>query len=261
MPGLLLLVCLLATTGGAIAGFGGGSVIKPVLDALDILPSATISFCSGCTVLAMSISSLLRTKGNGVGLQLQTSTPLALGAVLGGLVGKWFFQLILELSGQDDFLGGVQSICLTIITAGVLLYILNKSRLPSRRVEAFPAIVMIGLLLGVMSAFLGIGGGTTNMVVLFYFFSMEAKQAAKNSIYIIMFSQTSSILIAIVTETVPDFSWFNLAVMMLGGVTGAILGAAISRRLNSRMVERLLLVFLVGTLGLNIYNVVQFMAL
>ncbi|MEI3183290.1 MAG: sulfite exporter TauE/SafE family protein [Lachnospiraceae bacterium] len=39
-----------------------------------------------------------------------------------------------------------------------------------------------------MSSFLGIGGGPINLVVLLYFFSMDTKAAAQNSLYIILFS-------------------------------------------------------------------------
>ncbi len=258
---LLLAICLLASTLGAIAGFGGGVIIKPVLDALGVLPVTTISFCSGCTVLAMSVSSLIRTRGNGVRLQLKTSTPLAIGAVLGGLVGKWLFQLVCTVSGQEYILGGIQAVCLTIITIGVFVYICNKHRLPSKHVDSFAVAVLIGIVLGIISSFLGIGGGTSNVAVLFFFFSMDAKEAAKNSIYIIMFSQISSIVTAIVSNTVPSFTWPNLIVMMCGGVAGAIIGAAISKKLDAKMVEKLLRTLLILIICIDAYNVVQFFLL
>ena len=50
------LVAILATTIGGISGVGGGVIIKPVMDAVSGLPVATISFLSGCTVLAMTIT-------------------------------------------------------------------------------------------------------------------------------------------------------------------------------------------------------------
>ena len=84
---LLFAVCLVASTVGAVAGYGGGVIIKPVLDALGIMPVSTISFLSGCTVLSMSVASLLRSRGNGVQLRLKTTTPLAIGAAIGGLLG------------------------------------------------------------------------------------------------------------------------------------------------------------------------------
>ena len=54
MSAVLFVICLIASTTGAIAGFGGGVIIKPVLDLFGLLPVATVSFLSGCTVLSMS---------------------------------------------------------------------------------------------------------------------------------------------------------------------------------------------------------------
>lgn len=73
MPAVLFLICLAI---GAIAGARGGVIIKPVLDLFYLLPLSTVSFCSGYTVLDMSICSLIRTRSNGVKLELRTSTPL-----------------------------------------------------------------------------------------------------------------------------------------------------------------------------------------
>ena len=61
--------------------------------------------------------------------------------------------------------------------------------------------VVIGIFLGVMSSFLGIGGGPINLVVLYYFFSMAAKTAAQNSLYIILVSQITSLATTFVTNT------------------------------------------------------------
>ena len=69
--------------------------------------------------------------------------------------------------------------------------LIDKTKLTPARILV--SYVVIGVFLGIISSFLGIGGGTSNVAVLFFFFSMEAKEAAKNSLYIIIFSQISSI--------------------------------------------------------------------
>ena len=46
----------------------------------------------------------------------------------------------------------------------------------------------MSITLGILSSFLGIGGGPINLVVLFFFFSMDTKTAAQNSLYTILFS-------------------------------------------------------------------------
>ena len=54
---ILLVICFAASTVGAVVGAGGGVIIKPLLDFSGLMPAATASFCSGCTVLAMSTCS------------------------------------------------------------------------------------------------------------------------------------------------------------------------------------------------------------
>lgn len=49
-----ILISFLASIAGAICGIGGGVIIKPVLDVVGLDNVTTISFLSGCTVLAMS---------------------------------------------------------------------------------------------------------------------------------------------------------------------------------------------------------------
>ena len=98
MSVILFLLCLTASGLGAITGVGGGILIKPIADAMNLLPVSAISFLSGCTVLCMSASSLIRTRNNGVRLEKNITVPLAAGSIGGGLLGKWLFELILVIS-------------------------------------------------------------------------------------------------------------------------------------------------------------------
>jgi len=91
-------------------------MVKPVVDMLHLLPVETVSFLSDCTVLAMSFSSLIRTRKDGILLNVRTSTPLAVGAVFGGLLGKWLFERVRTGFANPNVLGAVQSVCLTVIT-------------------------------------------------------------------------------------------------------------------------------------------------
>ena len=255
---LLLIICMLASSVGAIVGAGGGVIIKPVLDMLGLLPVSTVSFCSGCTVLGMSVCSLIRNRKDGVKLQVKTSTALAIGAVAGGLIGKWLFETVKSGFGNERVLGAIQATALTIITIGVFVYVCNKDKLPSKQIDNLFVTIVIGVFLGIISSFLGIGGGTSNVAVLFFFFSMEAKEAAKNSLYIIIFSQVASIITAIMTQSVPIFKVIDLLSMMAGGIGGALIGAATSKRIDNKGVEKILKGLLIVIIMIDFYNVLKF---
>lgn len=197
---LFLVVSLLASTVGSICGIGGGIIIKPVLDLLGLASVPAISFLSGCAVLSMSCYSVGKglLAGDG-GVELRSGTPLAIGAAAGGVAGKQMFTAIKSLFANPNGVGAVQAACLTVITLGTLLYTLKRKSISTHRISSPVLCGVIGLALGICSSFLGIGGGPINLVALGFFFSMETKTAAANSLYIILFSQAASLLMTIRT--------------------------------------------------------------
>ena len=258
---IFFLVALTASVAGAICGIGGGVIIKPVLDLLHLETVTAISFLSGCTVLSMSCYSVgksLLAKEHSVSLKV--GTPLALGAAAGGLAGNQLFAAVRELSGSPDTVGAVQAACLAVVTAGTLLYTVNKSRISTRRVQNFAACVVIGLALGAMSSFLGIGGGPINLVVLYFFFSMDTKTAAANSLYIIFFSQLCSLLTTLLTSSVPEFRWPVLVLMAAGGLGGGVLGRQLNRRMQGEAVEKLFMALMVVIICISVFNTWRYAA-
>lgn len=252
---LFFVVSFLASTVGAICGIGGGVIIKPVLDMLNMGVPATINFLSGCTVLSMSLYSVGKALRAGDSkVEMSTGTPLALGAAAGGVVGKEMFSAVKEFFGGSSMVGGVQAIALGIITLGTLLYTINKSRIQTRSTSNKLVCLVIGLLLGIMSSFLGIGGGPINLVVLGFCFSMNTKTAAANSLYIILFSQTASLLATLVTGAVPEFRVSALVLMVAGGIGGGIVGRKLNKKLSNTEVDKLFIGLMILIVGICVYN-------
>lgn len=254
------LISLMASVAGAICGIGGGVIIKPTLDLFHLDSVSTISFLSGCTVLAMSCYSVGKSMlAKDSKVELRTGTPLAIGAVAGGIVGKQLFTFVRAIFVDSNAVGAIQASALAVITLGTLLYTANKDHIKTRKVKSITACVAIGLLLGIMSSFLGIGGGPINLVVLFYFLSMDTKKAAQNSLYIILFSQAASLISTIVTQTVPEYSWYKLALMVAGGILGGIIGRVCNHRMSNKTVDKLFMSLMVVIIAISIYNTWQFM--
>ena len=187
-------------------------------------------------------------------VSLRTGTPMAIGAAVGGLLGKQLFSAVKALFENQNMVGSVQAICLALVTAGTLIYTLNKHRIRTHTVEHWAACAVIGLVLGAMSSFLGIGGGPINLVVLYYFFSMDTKTAAANSLYIILFSQLASVLATLVTHTVPDFRWPVLILMVAGGICGGMVGRVLNKQMDNRAVEKLFIALMAVIIAISIYN-------
>ena len=188
-------VSILSSTAGSICGIGGGVIIKPVLDALGVMSVSSISFLSGCTVLAMSVVSVYKNLRSGTArMDLKIATSLAIGAAAGGVAGKAMFQSLKEAVGDENLVGMTQALVLIAITLATLFYTIYKEKIHTRKCDQIWLCVLIGLLLGIMSSFLGIGGGPINLMVLGYFFSMSTKEAALSSLYIILFSLLAGLL-------------------------------------------------------------------
>ncbi len=256
---MFLVVSLLASAVGAVCGIGGGVIIKPVLDLLHMESVAAIQFLSGCTVLAMSAYSVGRSLLAGERqVQARTGVPLIAGAVAGGLLGNRLFSAVKAAAARPETVSAVQAACLALITLGTLIYTVRKDRIKGKHVQEPGQCVIIGLALGLMSSFLGIGGGPINLVVLFYFFSMQTKQAAANSLYIILCSQLASLLVTVCTGAVPAFRWQELALMVAGGVGGGILGRGLNKRMDGRAVDRLFMGLMAVIILISVYNLWQY---
>lgn len=235
-------------------------LIKPLLDTFGVMSVSAISFLSGCTVLTMSCYSVVKAWSSGDSLvDLKTGTPLAISAAVGGIAGKSLFQLLSGMFDNANQVGAVQAICLLIIALGTMLCAIKKQKIHTLRLTNSLVCAAIGFLLGILSSFLGIGGGPINLVVLYYFFSVDTKTAAQNSLYIILFSQLTSFLMTVFTRTIPKVSIAALVLMVLGGLLGGIMGQKINKKINAQTVEKLLIGLMAVIILICIYNAIQFL--
>jgi uncharacterized membrane protein YfcA len=115
--------------------------------------------------------------------------------------------------------------------------------------------------LGILSSFLGIGGGPINLAVLYFFFSMNTKTAALNSLYMIFFAQTASLLFSIASSSVPETDFITLGVMIASGVIGGFIGRKINRKMSSHAVDILFCFMLISIVGISIYNLFRYISI
>ena len=249
-------VCLCASTIGGVCGIGGGVVIKPLLDATGVMSVSTVSFLSGLTVLAMALISVYKNRKTRE-LDVARSIPLGVGAAVGGVLGKRLFEMIKQAMGADQMVGTIQAVVLGLLVLGTLLYVKNKARIRTKDVKNPVLAVVIGLLLGMCSSFLGIGGGPMNLAVLYYFFSMGTKQAAINSLLIILISQTMSVGMSLIGGNVPAFEWPVLFAMVLAGALGGNISARLHKKLSAETTDKLFSALLVVILAICCYNALK----
>lgn len=256
---IIYFISFLTSVIGSVCGIGGGVILKPVLDSFQLLDISAISFLSGCTVLSMTCYSVadiqLRRDSS---IDYRVSSFLGIGAAAGGCLGKYLFETIKTQFTNTGPIGAVQSAALFILTIGTMLYSLQGYKIHTKRITNRVICVWIGVILGVMSSFLGIGGGPINLVLLYYCFSMETKTAVQNSLYIIMISQTASLIFTVAGGQMPQIEGTLLVGMAVFGVLGGAAGRKISCKIDSHTVNKLFNSLMLIIILICIYNFVQY---
>ncbi len=213
------------------------------------------SLLSGCTVLGMSLVTLLRRGGAQGAIDWRRTGALALGAAGGGLLGKHLFFLVQEGMGQRGA-GILQAALLLLLTVFTLLYSLWQARFQRGNVKSLLVCLAAGLGLGALSSFLGIGGGPVNLMILGLLFGMNAKTAALNSLYIIFLSQSASVAQMALKGSFAGADFLLLSLAIAAGVAGGFCGSAAVKQWT-KAGEQLLEITMVIIILICGYNILK----
>ncbi|MDR1509164.1 MAG: sulfite exporter TauE/SafE family protein [Synergistaceae bacterium] len=242
---------------GSICGIGGGILLKPVLDATRIFGVSEASYLSSCTVLAMACASVANgLKSKNIKLDGACSIPITLGSVLGGFTGRYFFDFLCA-NISEDIVGDTQAALLLLVTFITFIYTLNEKRVRKFHVNNKSFCLAIGLCLGVVASFLGIGGGPINLMVLSLLFGMDTKTAALNSLCIISFSLAVSVSSWIYIGNITNRNSSLLVLMAVCGIFGGLLGRRINDIISEHAVRNLFLSVMVSIMLICSYNLIK----
>ncbi|SFB10824.1 sulfite exporter TauE/SafE family protein [Clostridium frigidicarnis] len=249
------LIALLATIVGSMAGLGGGVIIKPLLDLLGNYDVSTISVLSSFTVFSMAVVSIIKQIRYKFKIEVRKTVLIGSGSILGGILGDSIMTLVLNNSSELN-IALIQNIILALLLFFVYIYMNNKDKYKSYRIENSLFCIVIGIFLGAIASFLSIGGGPINVCILTIFFSMGTKEAAVNSIVTIFFSQSSKLTKVVLTKGLAAYDLTMLPFMIIGGILGGIIGAKLNRMLSSKIILKVFNIVLLLLITLNVYNVI-----
>jgi len=247
------IVILLACVLGAIVGLGGGVFIRPILDAIGYHNVHNIGFISSSAILTMAVVSTVKKMRDGTKVNAATVLTISLGAVAGGFIGD---RLLLQpLLGAFQYEAHVQyiQIAATVVVLSLSLFLTAKNnlRFPLKN-KAFS--VLLGVALGTLAAFLGIGGGPINVPLMMIFFGLNIKEATAYSIVIIFFSHLSRLITMGATR---GFAYFDLSILpyvIVAAAIGGLVGARLSKIFSEKTVKRLFQAAISAVIVLNIVN-------
>ena len=250
------IIVLIATTIGAITGLGGGVIIKPLFDLIGGSTAATIGFYSSISVFTMCVVSIYKQIRRGFSFDLRVLLSTSFGSIIGGFLGETIFTFTTALFDNTQ-VKSIQSILLLVTLLFILFYTFNKSKFRHYQLKGIFSFSLVGIFLGTISVFLGIGGGPLNVAFMLLLFSYSMKQAAIYSIATIFFSQVSKLLMVVVKGQFMEFDLDVVPFLIVAAILGGYLGSCINHRLNDQKVEmayKMLIILLVFVTILNIFN-------
>lgn len=253
---LYSIIIFIACTIGAIVGIGGGVIIKPALDFMGYHSVEVVGFISTCAVFAMSISSSVKHITAKTKFDKKIVLLVSFGSVFGGIIGNEIFDFAFEKL-NTDIVKGVQAVIITAFIIFVLFYV-NSKNIKSLKITNPVLIALTGLMLGLMSAFLGIGGGPINTAFLVLLFSFTLKESAVYSVAIIFFSQLSQLItIFINNQFVPYKEYLPIVLIAMAvSVIGGIIGSKFNKKLSNKAITNIFSVTLSIVAVINVYNAV-----
>ena len=260
MPVNIFVIAGLGTAVGFLSGMfgvGGGFILTPFLMFLGIPPPVAVATQS-TQIVASSVSGVLThwRKGN---VDIKMGAVLLAGGLSGSLLGIQLFNA-LRAAGQADlfialsyviFLGSIGGLMfyesLQTVRAGgsgvggtrrepgghywvhgwPLKMRFQRSRL---YISAIPPL-LLGILIGVLSVVMGVGGGFILVPAMIYLLRMPTGVVIGTSLFQIIFVAAFSTLLHAVTNQSVDAI---LALLLIaGGVVGAQFGVRYGERLRS----------------------------
>jgi uncharacterized protein len=236
-------------------GVGGGFLTTPLLIFYGIPP--TVAVASATTQLTgASVSGVLAHMRRG-GVDVRMGAVMTAGGLLGSLTGAGIFRL-LQNSGQIDvvigllyviLLGGIGVLMLRDAALALGWLRPNPGAVPrprhNRLVAALPlrwrfresglylsplAPMALGFVAGILTVLLGVGGGFILVPAMIYLLGMAARVVVGTSLLMILAVSAATTMIHAVTTRSIDI--VLAALLLLGGVVGAQIGARLSTQLK-----------------------------
>ncbi|MGR3343659.1 MAG: sulfite exporter TauE/SafE family protein [Paracoccaceae bacterium] len=252
-------------------GVGGGFLMTPLLFFIGIPPAVAVA-TEANQIVASSFSGVLahfRRKS----VDLKMGTVLLIGGLIGAAIGIQIFNTLKQM-GQVDLLVKLSYVLFLGIIGGLMFFeslrAIHRSKktgaLPPRSkhnwIHALPFKVKfrtsglyisvippiaVGVLVGILAAIMGVGGGFVMVPAMIYLLGMPTKVVIGTSLFQIIFVTAFTTLLHATTNFTVDML---LAVLLLiGGVVGAQIGTRIGVRLKAEQLRILLAILVLAVCG------------
>ncbi len=251
-----------------IFGVGGGFLMTPLLIMMGIPPTVAAASDSNQIVGASTSGTLAHLRLGNVDVKM--GVLLLVGGVLGGSIGVQIIK-ILRAMGNADFLINLTYVLMLGLVGGYMFFeslqAMRKAKAPKKaepekhvKSSAFARMVgrlpwqmdfkrsgvrmspvlplILGGLVGVLSAIMGVGGGFIMVPVMVYLLRMPMHVVVGTSLFQILFTCINVTIMQSVSNHTVDFVLALL--LLIGSSLGAQVGAVVGKKLGGEQLKILL---------------------
>lgn len=210
-----------------LTGAGGSLVALPLLLSLHLSMRDAIGISLGAVGLSALIGALGRWRSGDIQLKI------VLFLALSGVPGSWLGQKLGQFVPESLL---IWTFCLLVLWSAQRMW--HQARLPETPGQVLrPAVLaVIGLLVGVLSGLLGVGGGFLIVPALLWFSPLNMLAAAATSMAVIALVSGSGFFIYLASANPPADL---LTGLFAGGATGVLLGNKLAVRLGGVLLQRI----------------------
>jgi uncharacterized membrane protein YfcA len=271
---VIVVLGLLVGVLSGMFGVGGGFLTTPLLIFYGIPP--TVAVASATTqITGASVSGVMVHSHRG-GLDLKMGIVLVVGGLAGSVVGAALFR-ILQTTGQIDVVIGLLYVVILLSIGALMLkdslvalgYVGAKSEAETkpprhnRWIGSLPlrwrfyssglyispiAPLALGFGSGILTVFLGIGGGFILVPAMIYLLAMPARVVIGTSLFMVLCVSGATTMVHALTTHAVDIVLAGL--LLVGGVVGAQYGAILTTRMKPDLL-RLALAVIILLVGLR----------
>ena len=240
---LLLVIGVIIGTLGTLIGVGGGFILMPIL--LFLYQNDSPETLTSITLTATFVNSLSGTIAYARMKKINFKYGLIFAAfsIPGAVIGAYLTQFV-----DRDIFSLIFAILL--ISVSVLIFIRTKpdtnvieSHEISLSWRKLTAGILISIFVGMLSSFLGIGGGIIHVPVLSNVFSFPVHIATATSHFILSITSFAGLMVHIVTGKYHH-GILRAAFISGGALIGAQLGAMLSSKIKGKIIIRILAIAL-----------------
>jgi len=198
------------------------------------------SLLSSLAVFTMSVTMvIIRRKDVRANVKMGVAIPIAIGSIIGGFVGNLIFRSV-EGLGADALVTG-QGLLTMLVMGMLLLHQVFKSKIKPLNWKNPIMFLVLGTLLGMIAAFLGIGGGPLNLSSLNFFAGIGLQSAAIYSVFIIMFTQGANLLRWGIQGIIgyygvwgwPVVALYMIMAVIIGSTAGSLVGTSVYAKIKA----------------------------